>query len=134
MTNKVDPDVKKVCYIEQKSEKQQAIEAHRQQTITANQQIAILNAQLDGMNVKHRRSELIEQELNTLPEDVVTYKATGRMFIKRSIPVILEGLLQERTIITENIDLLKNNREAVNKSLAESKEALRELLNAKQNS
>ncbi|KAA0189408.1 putative prefoldin subunit [Fasciolopsis buskii] len=123
MTSKVDPDVKK-----------QAIEAHRQQTITANQQIALLNVQLDGLNVKHRRSELIEQELKTLPEDVVTYKATGRMFIKRNIPAILEGLLQERASIIENIDLLKNNREGVSKSLAESKEALRELLNAKQNS
>ncbi|VDP87003.1 unnamed protein product [Echinostoma caproni] len=122
MTSKVDPDVKK------------AIEAHRQQTITANQQIAILNAQLEGLSVKHRRSELIEQELKTLPEDVVTYKATGRMFIRRDIPVILEGLLQERSSITENMELLKNNKEAVSKSLAESKEALRELLNSKQHS
>ncbi|CAH8632364.1 unnamed protein product [Schistosoma rodhaini] len=63
-----DPDVKK------------AIEAHRQKTVTANQQFSILNSQIESLNIKFRRSQLIESELVTLPGDVATYKACGRIY------------------------------------------------------
>ncbi|GAA47901.1 prefoldin subunit 1 [Clonorchis sinensis] len=51
----------------------------KRQTIVANQQINILNAQLEALTMKHRRSELVEQELKALPTETVVYKALGRM-------------------------------------------------------
>ncbi|KER33678.1 hypothetical protein T265_00560 [Opisthorchis viverrini] len=122
-----DPEVKR------------AIEAHRQQTIVANQQINILNAQLEALTMKHRRSELVEQELKALPTETVVYKALGRMFLRKSVNTITEDILKERLIIDNNMETLKvkicslqKNKEAVSSNLSESKEALRELLSSKQ--
>ncbi|CAL8103313.1 unnamed protein product [Calicophoron daubneyi] len=120
MSAKADPDVKK------------AIEAHRQQTILANQQIAILNAQLEALNVKQRRSEIIEQELKTLPADAVTYRAIGRMFIKKNLPVIIEDIVHDRDLVNTSIETLKKNKEVISNGLNASKDSLLELLNSKQ--
>ncbi|TGZ59204.1 hypothetical protein CRM22_009205 [Opisthorchis felineus] len=115
-----DPDVKR------------AIEAHRQQTILANQQINILNAQLEALTMKHRRSELVEQELKALPTETVVYKALGRMFLRKHVDTITKDILKERSLIDSNMETLKKNKEAVSSNLSESKEALRELLSSKQ--
>ncbi|KAF8571942.1 hypothetical protein P879_01351 [Paragonimus westermani] len=120
MSKDVDIDVKK------------AIESHRQQTIAANHQISLLNAQLDGLSMKHRRSELVEQELKSLQSDVVTYKAVGRMFIKKGVPLLIDDIVNERSVICTNIETLKKNRDTVSNNLVESKDALRELLSTKQ--
>ncbi|CAH8865561.1 unnamed protein product [Trichobilharzia szidati] len=114
-----DPDVKK------------AIEAHRQKTVAANQHISLLNAQIESLNIKFKRSEIIESELVRLPEDVTTYKACGKMFVKKPMGDIIEDIKKERTRITENIETTKT-RDTVSNGLNESKEALRELLNSKQ--
>ncbi|RTG84882.1 prefoldin subunit 1 [Schistosoma bovis] len=115
-----DPDVKK------------AIEAHRQKTVMANQQISVLNSQIESLNIKFRRSQLIESELVTLPEDVATYKACGRMFIKKTRETLIEDIKKDRDKVTDSIEISQKARDTVNNELSESKEALRELLSSKQ--
>ncbi|CAH8595962.1 unnamed protein product [Dicrocoelium dendriticum] len=122
MTNAVDPDVKK------------AIEAHRQQTIFANNQINLLNVQIEGLSMKHRRSELVELELQSLPDGTVTYRSLGRMFIKKDKAAILDDIVNERSEVTKSVESLKKTKQTIAANLEGSKDALRELLNSRQQS
>ncbi|KAK4468483.1 hypothetical protein MN116_007686 [Schistosoma mekongi] len=115
-----DPDVKK------------AIEAHRQKTAIASQQISVLNSQIESYNIKLRRSQLIESELTTLPKDVTTYKACGRMFIKKPRESLIDDIKNDRSKITASIETAHKTRDTVSEELGESKEALRVLLSSKQ--
>ena len=48
-------------------------------TAASNQQKAVINAQIDALSKQIRRSELVTEEITSLPEDVNTYSAIGRM-------------------------------------------------------
>ncbi|TPP65504.1 hypothetical protein FGIG_11613 [Fasciola gigantica] len=105
MTIKWYPDVKKVCYMKQKSEKQQAIEAHRQQT-SRKQQIHFMNASaktaielnLDQNRVKTiassiakcPRLKVLRLELNQLtleafPEEILTNSQVSSLSVSGNL-------------------------------------------------
>ncbi|VDD82773.1 unnamed protein product, partial [Mesocestoides corti] len=48
-------------------------------TISSNQQKSLLNAQIDALSKQIRRSELVAQEITSLPDGVNTYCSVGRM-------------------------------------------------------
>lgn len=48
-------------------------------TMASNQQKGFLNAQVEALAKQIRRSELVTEEIKSLPEGVNTYSSTGRM-------------------------------------------------------
>ena len=49
-------------------------------TVASNQQKVVINAQIDALSKQIRRSELVTEEITSLPKDVNTYSAVGKMY------------------------------------------------------
>ncbi|KAM3172246.1 hypothetical protein ACTXT7_014958 [Hymenolepis weldensis] len=111
---------------------QKAIIQLKAKTASSNQQKAIINSQIDALSKQARRSELVTQELNSVPEDVNTYCATGRMFIQKSIPDLIADLASQREEYNKTVEALRKKLDYVNKSLADAQQGLRDLISAKQ--
>ncbi|VDO09733.1 unnamed protein product [Rodentolepis nana] len=111
---------------------QKAIIQLKAKTASSNQQKAIINSQIEALSKQIRRSELVTQELHSMPEDVNAYSATGRMFIQKSIPDLITDLATQREEYSKTVEALKKKLDYVNKSLADAQQGLRDLISAKQ--
>uniref|UniRef100_A0A5K3FCI0 Prefoldin subunit 6 n=2 Tax=Mesocestoides corti TaxID=53468 RepID=A0A5K3FCI0_MESCO len=111
---------------------QKAIIQLKAKTISSNQQKSLLNAQIDALSKQIRRSELVAQEITSLPDGVNTYCSVGRMFIQKCIPDLVSELQTQREDYSKSIESLKKKLDYVNESLADAQQGLRDLISAKQ--
>ncbi|KAL5103222.1 hypothetical protein TcWFU_001998 [Taenia crassiceps] len=51
----------------------------KSKTVASNQQKLLINAQIDALSKQIRRSELVKEEITSLPEGVNTYSSIGRI-------------------------------------------------------
>ncbi|VDM34058.1 unnamed protein product [Hydatigera taeniaeformis] len=111
---------------------QKAIVQLKNKTAASNQQKHLINAQIDALSKQIRRSELVTEEITSLPDSVNTYSSIGRMFIQKSVPDLVKDLSAQREEYNRTIESLKKKLEYVNKSLADAQQGLRDLISAKQ--
>ncbi|KAL5961490.1 Box C/D snoRNA protein 1 [Taenia solium] len=115
----VDEDIQKIIQLKGK-------------TAASNQQKLLINAQIDALSKQIRRSELVTEEITSLPDGVNTYSSIGRMFIQKSIPDLVRDLSLQSEEYNRTIGSLKKKLDYVNKSLADAQQGLRDLISAKQ--
>lgn len=85
-------------------------------------------AQLDGQSTLNRRSDLTLRELQTMPDDVVTFRVVGRMFMKDDVNKIKSDI---HTLIEDSsasIAKLEAQKKATEKRIAEIEAELKELI------
>ena len=88
------------------------------------------NAQLESQKMLVHRSKLTLADLNDMPENVVTYRAVGRMFmkadcnaIKSEIAEILETSAQEAAKLDKAKTILDGQLQQATKTIREMIEA-----------
>ncbi|EUB60281.1 Prefoldin subunit [Echinococcus granulosus] len=111
---------------------QKAIIQLKNKTAASNQQKLLINAQIDALSKQIRRSELVTEEITSLPDGVNTYSSIGRMFIQKNVPDLVRDLSSQSEEYKRTIESLKKKLDYVSKGLADAQQGLRDLISAKQ--
>ncbi|KAH9278456.1 Prefoldin subunit 1 [Echinococcus granulosus] len=104
----------------------------KNKTAASNQQKLLINAQIDALSKQIRRSELVTEEITSLPDGVNTYSSIGRMFIQKNVPDLVRDLSSQSEEYKRTIESLKKKLDYVSKGLADAQQGLRDLISAKQ--
>eukprot|EP00462_Mataza_sp_D1_P004262 CAMPEP_0175101030 /NCGR_PEP_ID=MMETSP0086_2-20121207/7516_1 /TAXON_ID=136419 /ORGANISM="Unknown Unknown, Strain D1" /LENGTH=120 /DNA_ID=CAMNT_0016375407 /DNA_START=30 /DNA_END=392 /DNA_ORIENTATION=+ len=113
-----------------KEDEAQLIELKNQQAST---QRSLIQARggLDAKKKLQKRSELTLKECHALPNETVTYKAVGRMFLKASLPKIKEDIKDIIIKAETDIASLEKQTTHLEKTLEQQQAAMRELISGK---
>jgi len=80
---------------------------------------------------EHKRNDMTLRELEKLDDNVTTYRAVGRMFLGTTLAEAREDLAARRDKAKADAEAAGRNIEALERSLAQGEESLRELVQKK---
>ncbi|XP_073985778.1 prefoldin subunit 1 isoform X2 [Rhodnius prolixus] len=92
------------------------------------QKVKLADLQIESLKRSRQRADLTTLEIKVLPENTMTYESLGRMFIRTPIPTVLENLSTRSAACAEQIKSLENNKAFLEKSMKESENNLREMV------
>lgn len=97
------------------------------------QKLKLADIEIEKLRRIRHWSELTVKEIGCLPEDTRVHKSVGRMFVAEDINDMkndLENIVKTRD---EKIKTLENNKMYLQRSLKESENEIREMIQQKQN-
>ncbi|KAI4486331.1 hypothetical protein M0802_012350 [Mischocyttarus mexicanus] len=100
--------------------------------IDTTQKLKLADSQIDKLKRTKQRAQLTVKEINVLPPDTRTYESIGRMFLFDDIENIKVGLQTRMKVVDEKVLSLENNKIYLQKSLKESENNLREMVQQRQ--
>ncbi|KAL0280968.1 UNVERIFIED_CONTAM: hypothetical protein PYX00_002109 [Menopon gallinae] len=92
------------------------------------QKIKIANVQIDELKRQKTRAELTESEIVTLDPSTKLYQSVGQMFLSTDMPSVLKLLKSRSQTADEKIKNLESSKEYLEKSLKDSENNLREMV------
>uniref|UniRef100_A0A069DVT8 Putative molecular chaperone prefoldin subunit 1 n=1 Tax=Panstrongylus megistus TaxID=65343 RepID=A0A069DVT8_9HEMI len=100
----------------------------QQKMLETTQKVKLADIQIESLKRSRQRADLTTLEIKALQENTMTYESLGRMFIRTPIPTILENLNTRSVACAEQIKSLENNKAFLEKSMKESENNLREMV------
>ncbi|KAK9506412.1 hypothetical protein O3M35_008362 [Rhynocoris fuscipes] len=100
----------------------------QQKMLETTQKVKLADIQIETLKRAKQRADLTTFEIKNLAEDTKTYESLGRIFIQTPIPTVLEHLNSRSVTCTEQIKTLENNKVLLEKSMKESENNLREMV------
>ena len=88
--------------------------------------------QIETLRRTMQRAELTQIELRGLPTETKTYESIGRMFLLQDIDTIKKDLKKRTETANEKIKVLENNKNYLQRSLKESENNIREMVQKRQ--
>ncbi|XP_077999043.1 prefoldin subunit 1-like [Glandiceps talaboti] len=113
-------------------ELKKAFQEHQAKMIETTQKIKLAEVQRDSLKRQQQHAKLTAAELNAFPDDVKLYDGVGRMFLLQSKSSILESLREKVLKSDEKLKLLETNKSYLERSVKESEDNIREMLQQKQ--
>ena len=105
----------------------------QEKMIDTSQKLKLADVQIESLRRTKQRAELTTKEITLLPPNTKTYESVGRMFLLDDIGSIKDGLEKRTKNAEEKIKTLENNKNYLQKSLKESENNLREMVQQRQN-
>lgn len=105
----------------------------QEKMIDTSQKLKLADVQIDSLKRTKQRADLTTKEITSLPPNTKTYESVGRMFLLDDIVSIKDGLEKRTKNAEEKIKTLENNKTYLQKSLKESENNLREMVQQRQN-
>ncbi|XP_033207368.1 prefoldin subunit 1 [Belonocnema kinseyi] len=105
----------------------------QEKMIDTSQKLKLADVQIDSLKRTKQRADLTTKEITSLPPNTKTYESVGRMFLLDDIVSIKDGLEKRTKNAEEKIKTLENNKNYLQKSLKESENNLREMVQQRQN-
>lgn len=96
--------------------------------VESSQKIQIIEGQMQGINRVRMHVEITQQEINSLSPTTKTYESVGRMFILTDLPEIKSNLKARHAVAQKKISELESSRTYLERSLKESEDNLREMV------
>uniref|UniRef100_A0A0V0G4N3 Putative molecular chaperone prefoldin subunit 1 n=1 Tax=Triatoma dimidiata TaxID=72491 RepID=A0A0V0G4N3_TRIDM len=100
----------------------------QQKMLETTQKVKLADIQIESLKRSRQRADLTTLEIKALQENTMTYESLGRMFIRTPIPTVLENLNTRSVACAEQIKSLENNKAFLEKSMKESENNLREMV------
>ncbi|XP_054289875.1 prefoldin subunit 1-like isoform X2 [Macrosteles quadrilineatus] len=100
----------------------------QQKMIETTTKLQLADIQIDGLKRQKHHAELTAQEIKTLSPETKTYESVGRMFVLTEIPVVCKNLHEKISTCDEKIKSLESNKGYLERSLKDSKNNLREMV------
>ncbi|XP_064645539.1 prefoldin subunit 1-like [Lineus longissimus] len=100
--------------------------------IQTRQQIKVSDMQKEQLKRQIVHSNLVEQELTTLPDDTKTYEGVGRMFILTPMTQVKDNLVEKKKSADEKISNIDSHKIYLEKNIKESEDNIREMVLSKQ--
>ncbi|CAB3361374.1 Hypothetical predicted protein [Cloeon dipterum] len=118
MSGKVEIDV----------ELKKAFIAQQQKLIETRQKLRLADVQIDALKLDIRRSELTDREMAALPDNTTVYESVGHAFFLESVEKVRKGLETKIKDSTEKIKKHETNKNYLERSLKDSENNLREMV------
>lgn len=96
--------------------------------VESSQKIQLIEAQMQGLNRVRMHVEITQQEINSLKPTTRTYESVGRMFILTDLPEVKTNLKARQAVAQKKISDLENSKTYLERSLKESEDNLREMV------
>uniref|UniRef100_A0A0K8SSJ9 Prefoldin subunit 1 n=1 Tax=Lygus hesperus TaxID=30085 RepID=A0A0K8SSJ9_LYGHE len=100
----------------------------QQKMMETTQKVKLADMQIESLKRAKQRAELTTHEIKALPENTTTYESVGRMFVLTPTPTVLENLSAKSATCSEKIKTLESNKTFLEKSMKESENNLREMV------
>lgn len=114
-------------------ELKQAFAKLHEKMVDTKQKLKLADIQIDKLRRTKQRAELTTKEITSIPEDTRVYESVGRMFLLDSMNNIKNSLVNRMKTSDEKIKTLENNKTYLQRSLKESEDEIREMIQQKQN-
>ncbi|CAH1407815.1 unnamed protein product [Nezara viridula] len=92
------------------------------------QKLKLADVQIESLKRAKQRAELTSREIKSLSDDTKTYESVGRMFILTPVSTVLQNLGAKSVTCSEKIKTLEGNKSYLEKTLKESENNLREMV------
>ncbi|XP_070544747.1 prefoldin subunit 1-like [Ptychodera flava] len=112
-------------------ELKKAFQDHQAMMIDVTQKIKVAEVQKESLKRQEQHAKLTTAELESLPDDVRLYEGVGRMFLLQEKSTILESLRSKIDKSEEKIKNLEANKAYLERSIKESEDNIREMLQQK---
>ncbi|CAG4955131.1 unnamed protein product [Colias eurytheme] len=99
--------------------------------LETSKKIQVIDTQMDVLRQVMRHVEITQHELGALPPDTKTYETVGRMFLRTDLDDIKRNLKNKVNNFNSRTDELRENKFYLEKSLKESQDNLREMVQQK---
>lgn len=96
--------------------------------IETTQRVKVAEGQILQLRRNIAHAKLTDQELASLPSDIPTYQAVGRMFVLQPVSDIRKDLSQKLQSNEEKIKSIEANKEYLQRSVKEHEDNIREML------
>ena len=103
----------------------------RKELMNIEYSLSLVKKNCNTLNISLKKSEVVEKELNNLPDDTKIFDSCGRMFVLSNKKEALNNLLENKQIMIKEIKVQNEKKEYLEKNLAEKSKAYAEV--AKQN-
>ncbi|RZF40630.1 hypothetical protein LSTR_LSTR007513 [Laodelphax striatellus] len=103
----------------------------QQKWLETSQKLKLSDMQIETYKRSRQHADLTTRELKGLSPDTNTYESIGRMFVLTEIPVVCKNLSEKISTCEEKIKTLQSNKELLERSLKDSENNLRELVQQK---
>ncbi|XP_018392185.1 PREDICTED: prefoldin subunit 1 [Cyphomyrmex costatus] len=113
-------------------ELKQAFSKLQEKMVDTKQKLKLADIQIEKLRRTKHRAELTTKEISSLPEDTRMYESVGRMFLLDNMNNIKENLDSRTKTSDEKIKTLENNKTYLQRSLKESENEIREMIQQKQ--
>ncbi|XP_014467670.1 PREDICTED: prefoldin subunit 1 [Dinoponera quadriceps] len=114
-------------------ELKQAFSKLQEKMVDTSQKLKLADIQIDKLKRTKQRAELTMKEINCLPENTRIYESVGRMFLLDDISSIKIMLDNRMKTSDEKVKKLENNKTYLQRSLKESEDDIREMIQQRQN-
>ena len=101
--------------------------------VGTNQKLQLKDQHIEQMIRMKKENETTSKEFTKLSLDTVVYESVGRSFILTDLEHVKENLIKENRSIDEKIATLVKDKEFLTRSMKQSEENLRELIQQKKN-
>ncbi|PFX14328.1 prefoldin subunit 1-like [Stylophora pistillata] len=109
-------------------ELRKAFQELQEKMIETTQRVKVAEGQILQLRRKIAHAKLTDQELASLPSDIPTYQAVGRMFVLQPVSDIRKDLSQKLQSNEEKIKSIEANKEYLQRSVKEHEDNIREML------
>ncbi|XP_063237610.1 prefoldin subunit 1 [Bacillus rossius redtenbacheri] len=96
--------------------------------LETSQKLKLADVQIDNLKKSIHHAELTDKEISALPSDTKTYESVGRMFLLTDKDDVGKHLHTKIENCTEKIKSLENNKSYLERSLKDSENNLREMV------
>jgi len=114
-------------------ELKQAFSKLHEKMVDTKQKLKLADIQIDKLRRTKQRAELTTKEISCIPKDVRMYESIGRMFYLEDIKDVKEVLDNRMKAADDRIKTLENNKTYLQRSLKESEDEIREMIQQRQN-
>ncbi|XP_012535191.1 prefoldin subunit 1 isoform X2 [Monomorium pharaonis] len=113
-------------------ELKQAFSKLHEKMVDTKQKLKLADIQIGKLRGTKQRTELTMKEIGTLPNDTRMYESVGRMFLLNKMNNVKDNLETRIKTSDEKIKTLENNKAYLQRSLKESENEIREMIQQKQ--
>uniref|UniRef100_A0A1B6GL85 Prefoldin subunit 1 n=1 Tax=Cuerna arida TaxID=1464854 RepID=A0A1B6GL85_9HEMI len=100
----------------------------QQKMVDTTTKLQVADIQIEGLKRSKQHAELTAQEIKALSSETNTYESVGRMFVLTDIPEVCKNLDNRISTCDEKIKSLESNKSYLERSLKDSKNNLREMV------
>lgn len=113
-------------------ELKQAFSKLHEKMVETTQKLKLADMHIDKLRRIKQLAELTKKEIGCLSEDTKMYESIGRMFLLEDINNIKNTLENRMKTADEKIKTLENNKTYLQRSLKESENDIREMIQQRQ--
>nr|CAD7456023.1 unnamed protein product [Timema tahoe] len=103
----------------------------QQKMLETTHKLKMADVQIDGLKRSIQHAQLTDKEISSLDPDTRTYESVGRMFILTDVVEVREHLQKKAENWSDKIKTLENNKSYLERSLKDSENNIREMVQQK---